>query len=99
MRSPATAFMFVATMMVLAACGATPARSWRTEGRVCLVLSAGGPRGLAHVGAVDAFNERRGRPADCVVGSSMGALIGGLHVSAPLSTVRARYEAFATAYS
>jgi len=46
--------------------------------RISLVLSGGGARGLAHVGVLDILEEFR-VPVDCVVGTSMGALIGGAY--------------------
>jgi len=48
--------------------------------RIGLVLSSGGARGLAHVGALAAFEELR-VPVDLVVGSEIGALVGGFHAS------------------
>lgn len=44
--------------------------------RVALVLSGGGARGLAHVGVFKALEQLR-IPYDCIVGTSMGAIIGG----------------------
>lgn len=43
--------------------------------RIGLVLGGGGARGLAHVGVLKALKEAR-VPVDCVVGTSMGALVG-----------------------
>ena len=48
--------------------------------RVCLVLSGGGARGAAHVGVIRVLEELR-VPIDCVVGTSMGALVGGAYAS------------------
>ncbi len=48
--------------------------------RVCLVLSGGGARGIAHVGVLKALEEMH-VPIDCVAGTSMGAVIGGLYAS------------------
>jgi len=48
--------------------------------RVCLVLSGGGARGIAHVGVIKALEEMR-VPIDCIAGTSMGAVIGGLYAS------------------
>jgi NTE family protein len=45
--------------------------------RVGLVLSAGGAKGLAHVGALRCF-ERAGLEFDLVAGSSMGGIVGAL---------------------
>lgn len=44
--------------------------------RVSLVLSGGGARGLAHIGVLRVLEQLR-VPVDCVVGTSMGALVGG----------------------
>ncbi len=45
---------------------------------VALVLSGGGARGLAHIAIIEAV-EAAGIPIDLVVGTSMGALVGGLY--------------------
>jgi lysophospholipid hydrolase len=44
---------------------------------IALVLGGGGARGLAHVGFIQAMEER-GIPVDIVGGSSMGACVGGV---------------------
>lgn len=44
--------------------------------RTCLVLSGGGARGAAHIGVLRTLEQLR-VPVDCVVGTSMGAIIGG----------------------
>lgn len=44
---------------------------------VCLVLSGGGARGVAHVGALQRLEEQ-GYPVDSVIGTSSGALVGAL---------------------
>jgi NTE family protein len=46
--------------------------------RVGLVLSGGGAKGLAHVGVLRALEEN-GVPVDYVVGTSIGAIIGGFY--------------------
>ena len=48
--------------------------------RVALVLSGGGARGFAHVGVLKALEGAR-VPVDMIVGTSMGAIIGGLYAS------------------
>ncbi|MBA3068275.1 MAG: BamA/TamA family outer membrane protein [Hyphomonas sp.] len=48
--------------------------------KIALVLSGGGALGLAHVGAIQEL-ERLGIRPDMVVGTSMGAVIGGLYAS------------------
>lgn len=46
--------------------------------KVALVLSSGGARGYAHIGAIDALGER-GYEIASIAGTSMGAMIGGLY--------------------
>lgn len=65
--------------------------------RTCVVLSVGGTKGLAHVGALDAL-VARGIPIDCVVGNSMGAVVGGLYAAEPRGHLRERYRAFFADY-
>lgn len=59
--------------------GAAPA-AMPQRARIGLVLSGGGARGLAHVGVLKVL-ERERIPVDVVVGTSMGAIIGGLYAS------------------
>jgi NTE family protein len=49
-------------------------------GRTCLVLSGGGARGIAHIGVLKVL-ERERVAIDCIVGTSMGAVIGSLYAS------------------
>jgi NTE family protein len=51
--------------------------------RVALVLGSGGARGLAHIGVVEVLCEA-GVDVVAVSGSSMGALVGGLHAAGRL---------------
>lgn len=46
--------------------------------KVGLVLSGGGAKGMAHIGALKII-EKAGIPIDYVVGTSMGSIIGGLY--------------------
>ena len=46
--------------------------------RVPVVLSGGGAKGTAHIGALKVI-ERAGIPIDIVTGTSMGSVIGGLY--------------------
>ncbi len=63
-----------------AAAAATAAQATTTRPRIGLVLSGGGARGLSHVGVLKVL-ERERVPVDLVVGTSMGAIIGGLYAS------------------
>ncbi|MCZ8377601.1 patatin-like phospholipase family protein [Mycobacterium sp. CPCC 205372] len=51
--------------------------------RVALVLGSGGARGYAHIGVIDELRSR-GYEVVGVSGSSMGALVGGLHAAGKL---------------
>jgi NTE family protein len=48
--------------------------------RIGLVLGGGGAKGAAHVGVLTMLEDMR-VPVDCVVGTSMGALVGGTYAS------------------
>ncbi|MBC3860590.1 patatin-like phospholipase family protein [Undibacterium jejuense] len=48
--------------------------------KVCVVLSGGGARGFAHIGVLKQL-EAMHIPIDCIAGTSMGAVIGGLYAS------------------
>lgn len=54
---------------------------------VSLVLGSGGARGLAHMGCIQALLER-GYQIRCIAGSSMGALVGGIHAAGQLDAYR-----------
>ena len=45
---------------------------------VGLTLSGGGAKGIAHIGVIQALEEN-GIPIDCITGTSMGAIVGGLY--------------------
>lgn len=47
-------------------------------GAVGLVLSGGGAKGIAHIGVIQAL-EDNGIPIDCISGTSMGSIVGGLY--------------------
>ena len=80
--------------MLLCACvsgAGFPARASADEGaaadvavkprpRIGLVLGGGGAKGAAHVGVLDVLDELR-IPVDCIVGTSMGALVGGTYAA------------------
>lgn len=54
---------------------------------VALVLGAGGARGLAHIGVIEELLARGYRLA-AIAGSSMGALVGGIHAAGRLREYR-----------
>ena len=67
---------------VLAAHGAggAPPPGEAVRPRVCLVLSGGGARGMAHIGVLKVLEDLK-VPIDCIAGTSMGAIVGGLYAS------------------
>lgn len=54
---------------------------------VALVLGSGGARGLAHIGVIEVLCER-GYRIEAIAGSSMGALVGGIHAAGRLREYR-----------
>ena len=46
--------------------------------KVAVVLSGGGAKGMAHIGALKVI-EKAGIPVDIVTGTSMGSIVGGLY--------------------
>lgn len=61
--------------------------------RIGLVLGGGGAMGAAHIGVIKVLEEMH-VPVDCVVGTSMGALVGGAYASGMDGT---QLERFVTA--
>lgn len=57
-----------------------------TQNKVALVLSSGGTRGYAHIGAIEVL-EARGYHITSVAGTSMGALVGGMYCAGKLNEV------------
>lgn len=58
----------------------TPQRPDGQRPKIGLVLSGGGVRGLAHIGVLKVLQELK-VPIDLVVGTSMGAVVGGAYAS------------------
>jgi NTE family protein len=94
-----------AAVLVVLALGVTPLGSCAhgppkfdpSARRTCLVLSVGGPRGVAHLGAIAAVRQA-GIHVDCVVGNSMGSLVGALYAAAPAQDTEALFRRFSDAY-
>jgi NTE family protein len=64
----------------------------QTRPKIALVLGGGGTRGAAHVGVLKVL-EREGIKVDLIVGTSMGAIVGGLYsAGVPLSTLERRFD-------
>jgi len=80
-------------------CAHAPPRFDPRARRTCLVLSSGGTRGVAELGAVAAIGQAdRKIGIDCVVGTSVGALVGALYASAPDQDTTARFHRLTAAY-
>jgi len=79
-----TGFLLWGILILLA--GLAPAGAWadvsapEARPRIGLVLSGGGARGMAHVGVLQILEELK-IPIDCVSGTSMGAIVGGLYAA------------------
>ena len=58
-----------------------------TKKDVALVLSSGGAKGLAHIGAIEEF-EANGYRISSIAGCSMGALVGGVYAAGKLNEFR-----------
>ena len=52
----------------------------RKRPKTALVLGSGAARGLAHIGVLKILEQQR-IPIDMIIGSSMGAMIGGAYAS------------------
>jgi len=48
--------------------------------KICVVLSGGGARGFAHIGVLKYLEEHH-IPVQCIAGTSMGAVVGGLYAA------------------
>lgn len=70
--------MAAAVTPAAAACGLREPGD--TRPRIGLALGGGGARGIAHISVLRMIEELR-IPIDCVAGTSMGALVGGLYAS------------------
>lgn len=109
-RSAFLRFPTVAVLLFLTGCGSSqgepttptpavkPTFHQAEELPVCLVLSGGGPKGLAHIGAIQAIAANTDLKIGCVAGTSMGALIGSMYVTAPQDDIADRYQGFMRAY-
>jgi len=65
-------------LVLLLACTLSVHLSSQERKKVAVVLCGGGAKGAAHIGALKVIEEA-GIPIDYVVGTSMGAIIGGLY--------------------
>lgn len=87
-----------AVVAALLGCAHEPARFDPARRPTCLVLSVGGAEGVAHLGAIAAVKQA-GVPISCVVGSSMGALVGAVYASAPAEETHTRFHGLVRSYA
>jgi predicted acylesterase/phospholipase RssA len=92
------ALVRLAAALLLVGCAHGPARFDPDRRPTCLVLSVGGADGVAHLGAIAATKQAR-VPISCVVGSSMGALVGAVYATAPGDDTGSRFEALVRTYA
>jgi NTE family protein len=79
MNLPLKLRSFLCALLCLASAAGFAATPEREKG-VALVLSGGGARGVAHVGVLKVLEDMR-IPVDCIVGTSMGAIVGGAYAA------------------
>jgi NTE family protein len=89
--------VFVALALSVGSCAHGPPKFDPGARRTCLVLSVGGPRGVAHLGAIAAVKQA-GLRVDCVVGNSMGSLVGAIYAAKPGEDTEALFRRFSDAY-
>jgi NTE family protein len=92
-----TVVMTGVTTILTAGCAHRPPRFDPQARRTCLVLSSGGTRGVAELGAVQAVRQAH-MGVGCVVGTSVGALVGALYASAPEEDTTERFARLTSAY-
>lgn len=68
----------IAVMTVLSVFAEEHELQVRKRKKVAVVLSGGGAKGVAHIGALKVI-EKAGLPIDIITGTSMGSLVGGLY--------------------
>ena len=80
MKSAIVAAVLAATGLVATPVPAQQAEAAKPRPKVVLVLSGGGARGAAHIGVLKVLEEYH-VPFDMIVGTSMGAIVGGLYAA------------------
>jgi NTE family protein len=81
--TPRRLFLAATAVLLLCSCATPPpavAPALRPAAKIALVLGGGAARGFAHVGVIKAL-EAQGIVPDIVVGTSAGAVVGGLYAA------------------
>lgn len=68
------------TWIFIGIAGCFPSFAVENTPQLCLALSGGGAKGIAHIGVLKALEELR-IPVRCIAGTSAGSLVGGLYAS------------------
>lgn len=97
MKSIVPQVLLLFILIIVSACTHQKNQEPAMPEKVCLVLSVGAAKGLAHVGVIDALKEQ-GIPIDCIYGNSMGAVVGSLYATAPSADLKSRYKEFVRKY-
>ena len=71
------ALIFIASLLLFIQAAAIPQQQEKRK-KVGVVLSGGGAKGMAHIGALKVIEET-GMPIEYIVGTIRGAIIGGLY--------------------
>ena len=88
MGTPTPARVLFFALLLVATAAPSDGQEPVDRPRVGLVLSGGGARGIAHIGVLEVLEGLR-VPVDVVVGTSMGALVGGLYAAGvPVDSIR-----------
>ncbi len=80
MRPRRSGIAAITILALLLAAPVLPQETPADEGKLVLVLSGGGARGFAHIGVLRVLEEMHIAP-DLIVGTSMGAVVGGLYAA------------------
>lgn len=70
--------MHITRLLLFGICCLYTHFSWAQRPKVAFVLSGGGARGFAHIGALKVLEEAGFKP-DIITGTSMGSVVGGLY--------------------
>ena len=79
-RLLAAGLCLLVTFAGVAAAQDVPPAGAAARPKIALVLAGGGAKGAAHIGVLGVLDELR-IPVDCVVGTSMGALVGATYAT------------------
>jgi NTE family protein len=74
------ALALVSTFAIAQPAASPAAQAANARPRIGLVLGGGGARGIAHIGVLKVLEEMR-IPVDCIAGTSMGSIVGGVYAA------------------